>query len=562
MAKMIPPIYDREKTSPGEIDVFNKLKNDIEATDWIILHSLDIADPSKRLQGESDFVIIVPEKGILVTEVKSVRSFKRESGIWYLGTNPPDHRGPFKQSSEFMHDLIKKVFKEKPHLSHLLFWSAVIFTEIDFNEKSIEWDDWQIIDRDKLQSRSLSRLILEIFNRAKRKLTEKRVKWFDRGSNDPTLSQCNEIAQFLRPMFEIYQSPNMRSARLVKDLKYYTEEQYRALDEMEENDNVLFKGPAGTGKTLLAIEAARRSYEKGRRVLFVCFNRELSKWLIKQLKPLSENVICSTLHKYMLDLTGIEIPEDTENFWKDELPSIAIDKLLANTEGNNLFDEIIIDEAPDLIVNKKYLDFLDLCLSNKGGLRSGTWKFFGDFEKQVIYDKNDNPIEIFEKYLNRKIITSNLRINCRNTPRVAKFAENFGGLEPGYRKILRPDDEIIPEYILYTDHDHQEIMFVESLNNLHEQGYSKDDIIILSPKADKRCCASQIKNDFWRSKLRPFRICAKGHIHYCTIHAFKGLEKPAVIVTDMDLPEKEIKQSLLYIAITRTQQKLIIFAKS
>jgi phosphate starvation-inducible protein PhoH len=41
------------------------------------------------------------------------------------------------------------------------------------------------------------------------------------------------------------------------ELKQYIDEQYMALDAMETNSCVVFAGPAGTGKTLLAVEAAK-----------------------------------------------------------------------------------------------------------------------------------------------------------------------------------------------------------------------------------------------------------------------------------------------------------------
>ncbi len=46
-----------------------------------------------------------------------------------------------------------------------------------------------------------------------------------------------------------------------------------------------------------------------------------------------------------------------------------------------------------------------------------------------------------------------------------------------------------------------------------------------------------------------------GQLQYSTIHAFKGLEAPAVVVTDLDrrVPNFE---SLLYIGLTRATDRL------
>ena len=43
-------------------------------------------------------------------------------------------------------------------------------------------------------------------------------------------------------------------------------EQLKRLDEIEENNRMLIRGSAGTGKTLLAVEAALRQAERGGKV--------------------------------------------------------------------------------------------------------------------------------------------------------------------------------------------------------------------------------------------------------------------------------------------------------
>src|SRR5205807_797532 len=82
-------------------------------------------------------------------------------------------------------------------------------------------------------------------------------------------------------------------------------------------------------------------------------------------------------------VAGVNPPHDpTQEFWEVDLPLLAIDKLLEAPTDESIFDEIIVDEAQDLL-KENYLDFLDLSL--KGGLATGRIRLFGDFEKQAIY---------------------------------------------------------------------------------------------------------------------------------------------------------------------------------
>src|SRR5205823_10325587 len=55
--------------------------------------------------------------------------------------------------------------------------------------------------------------------------------------------------------------------------------QLAILDGLQENSRVLVEGAAGSGKTLLAREAALRQAGAGRRVLLLTFTEALARWL-------------------------------------------------------------------------------------------------------------------------------------------------------------------------------------------------------------------------------------------------------------------------------------------
>ncbi len=94
---------------------------------------------------------------------------------------------------------------------------------------------------------------------ARELLVQLRPGWFTGGAGQPSAIDCQAIAAILRPKFEMYQSPAARAKLLQEELKTYTEEQTEFLDAMDTNQRLFVQGPAGTGKTLLAIESARRS---------------------------------------------------------------------------------------------------------------------------------------------------------------------------------------------------------------------------------------------------------------------------------------------------------------
>lgn len=558
---MIPPYISPSCPSPGEREIFRRLKNDPETSDWIVLHSLDIADHVRQISGEADFVIIIPAKGVLCIEVKACSSMRRENGQWFYGLdNRPDRRGPFRQASEAMHSIRKRIIEARPDFSHIVFGSAVVFPFVEFSVKSDEWHPWQAVDTQAFRARPLGILLLGILEKARAFLKERLdVKWFQSQSTSPTEEQCNIMTNLLRPSFEFYESPKQQALKLSNELKYYTQEQIAALDAMEANARVAFSGPAGTGKTMLAIEAARRSALKGNRVLFVCFNRHLGKWLEDQMESLKPQVITRTLHSQMLSTAGI-VPNETEKcqetFWTNKLPILATEKILM--EGvQNCFDEIIVDEAQDILRNE-YLDFMDLSL--EGGLASGQWRFFGDFEKQAIFGAANITLDVFIKNRSGSASIYALRMNCRNTPRIASLVHILGNLNPDYSKILRPDNGIEPELLYYDSIKDQTTLLIKTLDSFYKKGLSGGNIVILSTKADTACAAHSVQDSPWADRLKLFELSVQGHIRYCSIHAFKGLEAPIVVVTDVDEVSGPTSKALFYIAVTRALQKLIILA--
>lgn len=556
MARMIPAAIDPRTPSPGEKDVFQRLASDPAAEAWTVIHSLDLPHHVRQISGELDFVVLVPGKGILCLEVKAAASVSRRDGLWYYGKEPKgDPRGPFRQASEGMHSLRERLAKRYPPAASAVFWSAVVlpYTSLDF--ESEEWHSWQLIESPRYRSASLAETCEAVLDRARGFLRAKRsAGWFDPDAPVPTAEDCDRIAHVLRPDFEAFQSPRDRRRQASAELKRYTEEQFGALDAMSRNPRVVFEGPAGTGKTLLAIESAQRACADGKRVLLVCFNRLLGIWLRSETEALGENVTAGTLHSYMLRLTGLDGPPRTaRDFWEEELPHLALESLLGR-EGSAPFDILLVDEAQDLLKDR-YLDVLDLSLA--GGLSSGEWRLFGDFERQSIYGTGATSLDTFLESRGEGVPVYSLRTNCRNTPRVATLVHLLSHLEPDYSKILRPDDGVEPELRFCPPERAPADALTRALDELRADGYRGRDVAVLSPRATGSS-AEGVSDQPWCDRLRPFRDTSGGHTVYGTIHAFKGMEAPAVVVTDLDDVSGPAAEALFYIAVTRPTERLVL----
>lgn len=566
MARMIPPVVPEDWPSEGEREVFRRLRDDPGTVTWTVLHSLGIASHERRVAGEIDFVVIIPGLGVLCLEVKgcSATNLRRVAGLWYYGPRDPgESRGPFRQASEGMHSLRRQLLAARPELDGIQFSSGVVFPYAPFDEESVEWNRWELINSRMLSSAPISRLLTRLMRAARDHLhaatTGPRIDL-----DGPTAAQSAAIGDALRGNFEIPVDPRARAATLETELRRYTTEQFLALDAMAENPRLVFEGPAGTGKTLLAMEAARRARAKGRHVLLVCFNRLLGSWAEAQTSDLRPEVLTTTLHRQMLAVSGLGNPPENADsaFWETQLPEKACEQLMAICgDGNvgHVFDEMVVDEAQD-ILREPYLDFLDLSL--RGGLASGRWRMFGDFENQSIMGSANLSLDEFRSRLAGGAPLYSLRVNCRNTPLIAEWVHILGGLSPRYRRILRPDDRVNPRMEFYRSDDEQVRKLTDALVELKRLGFRDRDIVILSPRTDHSSAAESLKTstDTWKTRLRPFSLRADGAIRYGSIYSFKGLEAPAIVVTDIEGIGSPAARSLFYVALTRAVQRLVVLA--
>lgn len=555
---MIPPLVPPTCTSPGEREIFARLK-DVPATkDWFVLHSLDIAHHLRQVVGEADFVIVIPGLGVLCLEVKACHSIQRQNGLWYYGRDPNgDPRGPFKQASEAMHSLRNQVLKCDTSLARVPFWSAVAFPYVEFQTSSDEWHTWQVIDSSRYQRQPLATLLAGILRNARAHLSSQpSARWFRDSDRLPDPQQAAAIAKILRPNFEFKERPPDRRARQQSEILRYTEEQFAALDSMEENERVLFSGPAGTGKTVLSLEAARRASNSGKKVLWLCFNRLLGRWISQQPIANDPNVTARTFHQYLLSVAGISPPSDPDaTFWKSELPDAALSELLGGHCDASHFDLIVADEVQDLIFCP-YLDVIDLVL--KGGLTGGQWLLFGDFERQMLYGQDKSALDEVIGARLGSFTKCSLRVNCRNTPRVAALSHLLGKLAPNYSRILRPDDRVEPVITYYATPSQQRKLLASTLECLHKESFSSEDVVILSPKAGQRCVAASITEQPWCSQIAPYEQATPKHARYTTIQSYKGLDSPAIVVTDIEHLAGEHFSSLFYVATTRALERLFI----
>jgi len=570
MARMIPPSYSEDIKSSGEKRIFDLLKNDPATADWICMHSLGLAQHVKRVYGEIDFVVLVPNEGIFCLEIKSGR-ISRQEGVWTYtnkyGASSTSTVGPFMQARDGMFSLIegvKKYITLGDQFSRLLFGFGVLFPHISFDQGDLDIESWQVYDRDSRRL-PISRFILGLA-RSTRRNVEKRY-WYDDQNSRPTSSDISKIVDFLRGDFEQIVRPADELLETEKRILRLTTEQYASIDQLQDNPRCLFTGGAGTGKTLLALEYVRREVLSGRKVLLVCFNKMLGNWLSSQIADLpSESVKVGSYHNlldYLISLSSAadefreaKTTEDRDYLFYELYPLFALDALEQGVIES--FDNLVIDEGQDLI-RSEFLDVFDNML--KGGLVGGKWAVFCDFHHQTIYgDVEENTMLSELEQRAPHFVRFRLYTNCRNTRPIGEEVSFISGFE--IPPFLPANVEGVPvNYSFFNDTDDQCNILNEIVSKLHSEDIKREYITILSPVTLDHSCLS--KDD-----LRSFKVVdlteseslkyPRKAVGFSTIHAFKGLENSIIIITDVTHLLNNRYRSLLYVGMSRARHRLFV----
>jgi hypothetical protein len=514
--RLVPSVVSSSTRSDAERRVFRLLeRTQLQGmSDFTAYHSLNISAHDYKLVGELDFVVL-STRCALVLEVKG-GGVSCNEGIWtFTDRFGNDHRrseSPFQQARSGMYSLRKRLDERfgRGVVDSLVWGYAVVMPNTDFAVRSAEWEDPMVIDASTLRGLAtlgepLERLI---------------AYWSTKLKGGPVgLSKgtTSEIGQFLRPDFDRVPSLRNRADELDGAMEYLTLQQYQRLDLIEENPRILCAGGAGTGKTFLAAELARREAALGRRVLFLTSTPVLTAFL------------------------------------RARVASPAVDIRTPEQLNGGQFDVAIIDEGQDLM-NLDDLAALDSVLI--GGLSDGRWRVFYDVNRQTGLVGRFEPAAL-ELLRSCGAVPATLSRNCRNTHEIVLQTKLLTGGDLGTASAGHGPPVKFAEY----DSVQQQVALIdEHLRNLRDEGVPPGDITVLSSKPLED------------SVVRSTKVCRKGRLAevtpdtaatwpgssttFSTVANFKGLENRFIVLTDMDSIGTTEAVNNLYVAMSRARTGL------
>lgn len=544
MARMIPAVPAETTASSAERKLFTVLQEQLPST-WTVLHSLGLASHARKPWAEIDFVLVGPE-GVYCLEAKG-GGVSRHNGLWNFmdryGNVSAKAEGPFEQVGSAAAALYR--FLKEHGVSNANVGYGVMMPDIVFREVGPD------IELAVLYDSTDSEQSIKAYVQRLAGYWQKRLK---RDADPLTANECARIVDVLRGDFD-FRKPLSRVAQDVcNELLSLTTEQYKALDTMEENPRCIVKGGAGTGKTLLAAEEARRAANESKRVLLCCFSRNLADFLKGAIDD--PRIRVESLHRLMysyISSAGLvrSLPDAEEHYlYEVGYPQTCIEALTCLPKFEP-FDTVIVDEAQDLMLDT-YLAVLDLLVQN--GLTGGTWRFFLD-PKQNVFKGIQQGIHERLKQCHPAVAT--LHVNCRNTRPIAVNTALLCGLpHDNVARATGPDVEMY----WFRDQSHEHRMLSKFIVRLCSDGIRPEQIMILSPF---RLSSSVVQ----RGLDCPFSIAdvsdsgfpSAGSVGFSTIPAFKGLEADFVAVVDINHLVSPETTSFAYVATSRARVLLGVF---
>jgi hypothetical protein len=514
--------------------------------DWWVLtnvawsqREVDHNGASYVRDGQADFVVLAPGLGLLVIEVKGSRYVRIAEGQWYRSHDskhwqPIEKKSPPEQACANAHEITDRIgvkfgkfrwpfgFIVAYPQGTILQGGFEAYDSSTFVLKS-HMGDWTKRIRVALQARG------------------------DRGA-DFTADVARIAAHMLvnegltiGPAANESLPANAASAesRIIEQL---TRQQAAALEGIFHYPRVAITGPAGSGKTVLAMWRLAALLAAGKTAIYLCFNKTLAEFL-----RLRNPTLASAIHhvdSYFGSVArNVSVAHKTPTFYDEELPGHVIDEVEFWSDDKK-FDAVIVDEGQDF---GEYRLWAARTLMRP----EGTFLYCSD-DRQDLYRRNTREAAGAE-------IVFSLVHNCRNTVRIN---------ETSWRVIDTRIDSMpgLPEgietHVRVCDSNQMSKQAWELAGRWSNDGSR---VAILSPfQLEKSSMATRLTGYNKRLVQALEEWDQPDAILFSTIKSFKGLEADAVIVVDVEAPRENtaLDSGDLYVACTRGRARLALLCAS
>jgi UvrD-like helicase C-terminal domain/AAA domain len=506
---------------------------------FVIYHSVDwvVGGRAGRDEGEADFVITHPELGLLALEVKGGRvAYDPVTSRWsqtgHSGTHGLDE-DPFHQSKGAMHSLMR-ILEGQPGWDR---WKPSYGFGVAFPDGRYETAAHPgapaeiVIDRNDLAR--LAERVPEV------------MRTWARGGRRFGAEGMEAVSKALGFSVEIRTPLSLKFDEEDKKIVELTSDQAWVLAFVLHRRRAAVTGPAGSGKTVLAVSVAKQLAIAGHRTLLTCFNRKLGEHLRASVGGCG-GIDTATFHQLCVQLAmeaGVALPPEEAGaaspYFEHRLPEALAE---AAARLGPRYGAIVVDEGQDF---REY--WWPALLSLHTDPEAGLLYVFAD-DNQNLYG-GALPVGEEDRI-------GPIALNLRNTKQIGEFVSVFykGEQEPIARG---PEGEPV-EILGYGGEDDLEHLLAVVLRNLVEEEHVPlEDIVVLTPSGTGK---SRLRRNGMVDGYRLSETVEPGTVLATSVHAFKGLERPVVILAELGDKHLEDLRDYLYVGGSRARNHLVVLA--
>ncbi len=496
--------------------------------DAVLIANLGLVD--RRGDCEADIAVIWPGFGLVVIEVKGGHITRDADGSWVQvganghrrGINPvyQAHRGHYALSG-FIRD---RTSLSSLRMTHLV---AFPFTTVDDDFAAPDCPRWRVLDK------------LDVENDVAGKVAQV-LRDLD-GPQAPDQTQVDAIVSALTARPGTHRELVAVLAENEDAVERLTEKQADVLRMLRDVPRLLVRGGAGTGKSYLALEQARRLTREGRRVALVCYSRGLASFVERRVASLADAdrpAYVGTFHNLGVQWGARPHEGADQSYWDDELP-VEMLAFAAHLTSSEKFDALVVDEAQDFADSWWPALMAGLRDPEGGGL-----SIFLDEGQRVFGRQGVPPADL---------VPVTLEENLRNTRQIAR---TFGSLAP--------------EQMRYAGLDGLPVEFIPCATE--DAVSTADDVLLALMDAGWPPESLALLTTGRRHPVQLERVQARGTAGYWDsfwdaddafyghVLGFKGLERPAIVLAVNGFREVERAREMLYVGMSRARDLLVICA--
>jgi hypothetical protein len=487
MARMVPfPMLPTDSSAERRLyEGFLEQLGD----EYVVYHSVDwvmAPRPGAGLdhpeQGEADFVIAHPEAGVLALEAKggSLR-YDPATRRWTQSGRSGGHtlqKDPFEQANGEIRSLMRILELQpgyerwKPSFGH-----GMAFPDGTYDAPAHPGAPVEIvIDRDDMHR--LADRVGEV------------MSFWKRPGRAFGAEGMDALALALGFRVEVRTPLKLEFDEEDRTIVELTNEQAWILAFVLHRHRAAVTGPAGSGKTLLAIDVAKHLAER--------------------------------------------------EFYEQVLPGLLEE---ASRILGPRFDAIVVDEAQDF---REW--WWPALLALHEDPDDGTLYVFSD-DHQNLYGGGALPVDAED-------VCPPLPANLRNTQQIHEFVTVH--FDADGRPVAKGPPGRPVEILDYGNADDLVHLLEVVLTNLtHEEDVPPSDIVVLTP-------AGRDKSVLWqRRDIGRFRLSDRVEpdtVLWSSVHAFKGLERPVVILAELGERHDTDIEQFVYVGGSRARHHLIVLA--